>query len=168
MLRSDSASPTRRPEPPRRSQQIDDLPLAVDVRCQPLGRPSEDRVIENLGARLELLQPAHEGAQPLQPPRPGVRIIAAMAVASRPVGHGFHRQRSAMAHGLNMTRAAAQGAGILATGEPQTAALGQVEIDARLDRGRRAHAALPGHGSITSASLRLSSLASIIVVFSER
>ena len=54
----DAAQSGRRPEPPRGSQQIDDLLLAVDVRRLPLGQAPEDRVVGHLGARLELLQPA--------------------------------------------------------------------------------------------------------------
>ena len=42
----------------RGGQQVDDLLLAVDVRCQSLADPAEDRVVGHLGARLELLQPA--------------------------------------------------------------------------------------------------------------
>ncbi len=57
-LEDDAAQSRRRPEPARGGQQIDDLLLAVDVRRLPLGQPPEDRVVGNLGARLELLQPA--------------------------------------------------------------------------------------------------------------
>jgi hypothetical protein len=90
-------------------QQVDDLVLAVDVRSLSLGQTTEDRVVGNLGAWLELLQPTHERAQVLEPPRPSMWITAALAVAPCPVGHDLHRQRSAVADGVNVAREAAQG-----------------------------------------------------------
>ena len=73
----------------------------------PLGQPSEDRIIGHLSARLELLQPAQECAQPLQPSLPGPRVIALVTVASGPGGHEFHRQGTAMAGSVDMAREAA-------------------------------------------------------------
>ena len=71
-LVDDAAQARRRPKLPRSGQQVDDLLLAVDVRRLPLGQTTEDGVVGNLGARLELLQPTHEGAQQLQPTCPSV------------------------------------------------------------------------------------------------
>ena len=62
------------------------------MRRLSLGQPSEDRIVGHLGTRLELLQPAHERAQLLQPPCPSVRVTAAVAVTPRPVGHALYRQ----------------------------------------------------------------------------
>ena len=158
-LEGEAAHARRRSELPRRGQQRNDLALAVDVRRLALGQAPIDRVIGNLGTWLELLQPAGERAQVLQSARPGARVTAAVAVATRPVGHGLRSQRSAMADSADMAREAAQGVGRAAQGEAQAATFDQIALDERLQGSGRAHAALPGHGRATSASLRLSSLA---------
>jgi hypothetical protein len=158
-LEDGTAQAGRRAEPSCSGQQVDDLLPAVDVRRLSLWQPSEDRIVGHLGARLELLQPAHERAQLLQPPCPGMRVGAGMGVAARPVGHELYRQWTAVAKRLNVAREAAQGVCIVADGESQPSTIDQIALDARSHGGGRAHAALPGHGNATSASLRLSSLA---------
>ena len=131
-LEDDPAQARRRAKPPCGGQQIDDLLLAVDVRRLPLRQASEDRVVGNLGARLELLQPARERAQLLQPPRPGVRVTAAVAVASGPVGHDLHRQWSAMADGTERGARSCARRKPGCADEAQAATLDQVALDARV------------------------------------
>jgi hypothetical protein len=78
-LEDNAAQARRRAEPTCGSQQIDELLLAVDVWRLPLGQAAEDRIVGNLGARLELLQPSRERAQQFEPARPGARIGAVAA-----------------------------------------------------------------------------------------
>jgi len=48
-------APQIRFKPPRRREQVDDLPLTEDMRRQTLTGSSKDRVVGNFGARLKLL-----------------------------------------------------------------------------------------------------------------
>jgi hypothetical protein len=157
-LEDNAAQARCRAEPARGTQQFDELLVAVDVRRLSLGQTTEDRIVGDLGARLELPQPSRERAQQLEPARPGARIGAAVAVAPRPVGHDLHGQRPAVADGTDVAREAAQGVSRLAQIEAQTPPVDQIALDPG-PHGGRAHAALPGHGKATSTSLRLSSLA---------
>jgi hypothetical protein len=70
---------------------------------------TEDRVVRDLGERIELPHPARKRPEMLQPPCPRVGIAAAMTVASGPLGHDIDGQRSTLAQGLEMTCEAAQG-----------------------------------------------------------
>jgi hypothetical protein len=65
------------------------------MRGQPFVQAAEDRVVRNLGARFELLQPARERTQMLQPARPSLGVTAVMAVAPRPFGHDLGGQWTA-------------------------------------------------------------------------
>jgi hypothetical protein len=77
------------------------------MRSLPLGQASEDRIVGNLGTRLELLQPPQKGTQQFQSACPGEGVSATVTVASRPVGHDFDGQWATMTDRLNMFREAA-------------------------------------------------------------
>ena len=140
---------------------VDDLLLAVDVRRHALGHASEDRVVGHFGGGLELLQPAHEGAQLLQPPCP-VSGSALPCLSRR-----AHSAITSSVSGSAMARALHDGSAKLRKAAGIAAQLRSPERGVRPGSARHApaghagaaHAALPGHGRATSARLRLSSLA---------
>ncbi len=95
----------------------------------------------------------------LQTPCPSVRIIAAVAVTPRPIGHDFDGQGTAVANDFDMAHEAAQGTSRCPKRETQAVSLGEVLLGTPMQSGAGLHDALPGQGKATSTRLRLSSLA---------
>ena len=148
----------------RSGQQLPHLFRAVDVRGLALGQPPEDRVVWHLGGGLELLHPACEGAQVLQPPSPGPRIDAAVGVQTCPLGHDLQGQGSAVTRTPDVLGQAAQAVGGSAQLEAQDATFREEALHERGQTDRHdalpvAAAAMPGQGRATSTRRPLSSLA---------
>src|SRR5690606_29286296 len=146
-------------------QQLLHFLLAVDVRRLAFGQPTEDRVVGYFCGRLELLHPAREGAQLLEPPRPGPGIDACVAIQTRPLGHDLQGQRAALARTPNTLGQAAQAVGGRTQLEAQGTTLSEVAIHERSQSYRHdslpaaAAAEVPGQGKATSTRRLLSSLA---------
>jgi hypothetical protein len=70
----------------------------------------------------------------LQTPCPRVWIVAAVAVAPRPLGHDFDGQGSAVADDLDMADEAAQGTSRSPKREAQAASFGEVLLGTRMQK----------------------------------
>ena len=149
----------------RSGQQLPQFFRAVDVWGLALGQPPEDRVVGNLGGRLELLHPAREGAQVLESPGPGPGIDAVVGVQTCPLGHDLQGQGATVTRASDVLGQAAQAVGGRTQLEAEGAAFREVALH---ERGQADHhdplpivvaAEIPGQGRATSTRRPLSSLA---------
>lgn len=148
-----------RTDPASDLQQRHKLVVAVDVRRHPAGDRTEDRLVGHLGGRLELLKPTRERPQQAQLARPGGVGAGAVLGLPCPGSHHLDRQRAAMAGAPDMLDQALQAIAHRPQIEPEPAPLGQVLLNPSCQGDGPAHDALPGHGSATSTSARVLSLA---------